>query len=115
MIFLIIIGLPFPYCATSNAARPVTCGAAWLVPMKPVRRFPAAHAVIRGTSVVVNPASLSLAQRLQTHDAMSGLPHGQPLLGTRLPFLSSVALPPGAATPIEFLPKLEKNAGASGL
>src|SRR5690349_12667277 len=96
MAFLICDGRPWPCSTTSNAARPATCGVAWLVPMKPEMRLPAAHAVSTGTPADVSPAMRVLLQYDQTHDAMS-LPHGHGCT-TGLPAASSFAFPPGPAT-----------------
>src|SRR5215831_8749205 len=97
---LICCGWPCPTWLTSSPASPATCGVAWLVPMKPVRRFPNAHDVKIGVPFAVNPAMSVLLQNDHTQDAKSG-PHGHTVIGR----LTMSALPPGPATVIADRPK----------
>src|SRR6188472_2552226 len=98
MAFLICAGRPCPCTETRSAARPATCGLAWLVPISPTSRFPAAQGRTGAPPLV--PAMYVLLHSDQTHDAKSG-PHGQ-LETVRF---SRSALPPGAATEIAERPK----------
>ena len=84
----------------SSAARPATCGDAWLVPISPISRLPAVHAVSTGAPAGVKLAMSVLLQSDQTHDAMS-TPHGH----ADVVNFGASALPPGAATLMAERPK----------
>src|SRR4051812_26538903 len=99
MAFLICDGFPMPFSAMSSAASPATCGVAWLVPINPDRRLPAAHG---NEAVPSGPTTMAvLEQNDHTHDATS-TPHGH-LLNAKL--CAASAFPPGPATLIADRPK----------
>src|SRR6476620_12603813 len=96
--------------ATSEAASPVTCGAAWLVPTNPITgRNGGGQSSASGGSVGVG-VRVPKSSPVVEHDDQTGV------RSAMLPWASRTTLPPGAPTAMADRPKLLKNdANASTL
>src|SRR4051812_25488458 len=102
MMCLMFSALPAPDSAISNAAKPATCGDAWLVPSALSAKSPTEQGFTgtptAGGVAAVKPAIRVLLQSDQTQEILS-TPHGH-TERTR----GRASFPPGAATLIACLP-----------